>query len=237
MAAYAPDTVRGPKRTALIVDDEENVAYVVSTALRLDGWEAVTVGTGCQAVREAAEIQPDVVVLDIMLPDADGFTVLKRLRATGVDSPVIFLTARDSTEDRVRGLTTGGDDYLTKPFSVEELVARCRLVLRRTGTDLGRYVRYADLEMDEDGHQVRRGGSLVHLSPTEYKLLRYLLRNAGRVLSRRQILDHVWEYDFAGDSSNVEAFISLLRRKIDAAGTPLIQTVRGVGYVLRSEDS
>ncbi len=233
----APVTASNATRTALIVDDEQNVAYVVSTALRLDGWRTVSVGTGHEAVRRAAEVKPDLIVLDIMLPDADGFTVLERLRSSGVESPIIFLTARDSTEDRVRGLTTGGDDYLTKPFSVEELVARCRLVLRRAGADLDRYVRYADLEMDEEGHRVRRGGVLVQLSPTEYKLLRYLLRNAGRVLSRQQILDQVWEYDFAGGSSNVEAFISLLRRKIDATGPPLIQTVRGVGYVLRSRDS
>jgi two-component system OmpR family response regulator len=229
--------VKTPPHTALIVDDEENVAYVVATALRLDGWETYVVATGREALEVAAERQPDLVVLDVMLPDIDGFTVFRRLRDNGIASPVIFLTARESTEDRVRGLTIGGDDYLTKPFSVEELVARCRLILRRAGADYEQYLRYSDLEMDEEGHQVRRGDTLIRLSPTEYKLLRYLLLNSGRVLSRRQILDHVWEYDFKGDGSNVEAFISLLRRKVDALGPPLIQTVRGVGYVLRVEDS
>ena len=171
---------------------------------------------GGEALEVAAERQPDLVVLDVMLPDIDGFTVFRRLRDNGIASPVIFLTARESTEDRVRGLTIGGDDYLTKPFSVEELVARCRLILRRAGADYEQCLRYSDLEMDEEGHQVRRGDTLIRLSPTEYKLLRYLLLNSGRVLSRRQILDHVWEYDFKGDGSNVEAFISLLRRKVDA---------------------
>jgi two-component system OmpR family response regulator len=223
-------------RRALVVDDEENVAYVVATALRLDGWETEVVTTGVEAVKRLAKFKPDVIVLDVMLPDANGFELCQNLRRGGVVTPVIFLTARDATDDRVRGLTIGGDDYLTKPFSVEELVARCRLLLRRSASEPGHVLRYADLEMDEDAHQVRRAGRVVRLSPTEYKLLRYLLLNAEHVLSRRQILDHVWEYDFDGDASNVESYISFLRRKVDDVEPKLIQTVRAVGYVLRVEE-
>lgn len=223
-------------RRALVVDDEENVAYVVATALRLDGWDTTTATTGQAALAAVRSDPPDLIVLDVMLPDADGFELCQRLRGYGVHAPVIFLTARDATDDRVRGLTIGGDDYLVKPFSVEELVARCRLLLGRATDVSPRVLRYADLEMDEVAHQVRRASAIVHLSPKEYKLLRYLLLNAGRVLSRRQILDHVWEYDFEGDESNVESYISLLRRKIDRGGRPLIQTVRGFGYVLRAVD-
>jgi two-component system OmpR family response regulator len=223
-------------RRALVVDDEENVAYVVSTALRLDGWETSVVATGWEAIRHAVEFEPQVIVLDVMLPDLDGFEVCRRLRNDGVRSPIIFLTARDTTPDRVRGLTIGGDDYLTKPFSVEELVARCHLRLPRTGAETSRVLAYADLVIDEDAHRVTRAGTPIKLSPTEYKLLRYLVLNAERVLSRGQILDHVWEYDFNGNASNVETYISFLRRKLHPTGTDLIETVRGVGYVLRSEE-
>jgi two-component system OmpR family response regulator len=221
-------------RRALVVDDEENVAYLASTALQLDGWDT-SIAESAQAALSAAEsFQPDVIVLDVMLPDLDGFEVCERLRRRGSTTPVIFLSARDTTEDRVRGLTNGGDDYLTKPFSVEELVARCRLRSRHIGTGPEGRLRYRDLELDEHAHRVTRAGAVVHLSPTEYRLLRYLLLNAERVLSRGQILDHVWDYDFGGDSSNVESYISFLRRKIDSGEPKLIHTVRGVGYVLRS---
>lgn len=222
-------------RRALVVDDEENIAYVVATALRLDGWETAVVATGRETLKQLGAFQPDVIVLDVMLPDADGFTLCQRLRRDGITTPVIFLTARDATDDRVRGLTIGGDDYLTKPFSVEELVARCRLLLRRARDEPGRTLQYEKLVMDEDAHQVHRGDRPIRLSPTEYKLLRYLLLNAERVLSRRQILDHVWDYDFGGDASNVESYISFLRRKVDVEDPKLIHTVRGVGYVLRIE--
>jgi two-component system OmpR family response regulator len=228
------DRVEVPRR-ALVVDDEENVAYVVATALRLNGWETAGAATGRETLQRVNDFQPDVIVLDVMLPDADGFELCQRLRRDGIATPVIFLTARDETDDRVRGLTIGGDDYLTKPFSVEELVARCRLLLRRTRDEPGRTLQYEKLEMDEHAHQVRRGDRPIRLSPTEYKLLRYLLLNAERVLSRRQILDHVWDYDFGGDASNVESYISFLRRKVDIEEPKLIHTVRGVGYVLRIE--
>jgi two-component system OmpR family response regulator len=226
----------GAARKALVVDDEENVAYLVRTALRLDGWDIAVVGTGQLALAQARAFRPDVIVLDVMLPDASGFTLCEQLRRNGVSTPVIFLTARGAIEDRVRGLTTGGDDYLTKPFSVEELVARCRLLLRRNPGQAPRMLVYDDLEMNEDAHTVTRENRRIELSPTEYKLLRYLLLNAERVVSRRQILNHVWDYDFPGDGSNVESYISFLRRKVDHSGAKLIHTVRGVGYVLRLDE-
>jgi two-component system OmpR family response regulator len=177
-----------------------------------------------------------VLLLDVMLPDVDGFEVCRRLRGDGIDTPVLFLTARDGTEDTVRGLTLGGDDYVTKPFSLEEVVARIHALLRRAGrSSSSSALSLADLEMDDDAHQVRRAGERVELSPTEYKLLRYLLANAGRVLSRAQILDHVWEYDFGGNATVVETYISYLRKKIDRVPPPLLHTVRGVGYTLRVE--
>lgn len=231
-ADRAPEVAVG---RALVVDDEVNVAFVVETGLRLDGWDTVVVGTGRDAIAEVGRRSPDVIVLDVTLPDMDGFEVCRRLRQTGVSAPIIFLTARDATDDRVRGLTIGGGDYMTKPFSVEELVARCRILRGRSTSAPPSVLRYADVEMDEDGHRVTRAGTTVELSPTEYKLLRYLLLNAERVLSRRQILDHVWNYDFDGDTSSVESYISFLRRKVDADGDKLIQTVRGIGYVLRLE--
>jgi two-component system OmpR family response regulator len=218
----------------LVVEDEENVAYVVCMALRLAGFEVIEARTGRQALRVTGEATPpDLIVLDVILPDLDGFAVCRRLRADRVDIPVVFLTARTTTDDRVQGLTIGGDDYLTKPFSVEELVARVRVVLRRSGRVLDAQVlSCADLVLDEDAYRVTRSGAVVALSPTEYRLLRLLLRNAGRVLTRGQILDHVWDYDFDGESTVVETFISSLRKKIDVWGPPMIHTVRGVGYRL-----
>jgi len=219
----------------LVVDDEESITQLVSTALRYEGFEVQTAGTGKAALREVESFRPDLVLLDVMLPDLDGFEVQRRLPGTPDRLPVVFLTARRETEDRVRGLTIGADDYVTKPFSLEELIARVRAVLRRTRGDRGseRRVAYADLELDEDTYEVRRAGTLIELTPTEFNLLRYLMANAGRVLSKPQILDHVWNYDFGGDANVVETYISYLRKKLDSIGPPLIQTVRGVGYSLR----
>jgi len=220
----------------LVVDDEENITYLLGTALRHFGFDVDTAASGREGLAKATDTRPDLVLLDVMLPDLNGFDVCRRLRDAGVQVPVLFLTARDATEDKVRGLTLGGDDYVTKPFSLEEVVARVRAILRRTGrlSDAGPPLAYADLVMDDDAHQVRRDGQLVELSPTEYKLLRYLLGNAGKVVSKAQILDHVWEYDFGGEATVVETYISYLRKKLDPLGPPLIQTVRGIGYSLRS---
>jgi two-component system OmpR family response regulator len=218
----------------LVVDDEENIVFLLETALQLQDFTVRTACTGRDAISLVEEFTPDLIVLDVMLPDVDGFTVLRRLRAAGCRAPVIFLTARGATDDRVHGLTIGGDDYMVKPFAVAELIARARLSLRRAGTDdSARTLRYADLEMDESAHRVTRAGQPVSLSPTEFTLLRYLLVNAGRALSRAQILDQVWQYDFDGESSVVDTFISYLRRKIDHVEPKLIHTVRGVGYCLR----
>ncbi|HVW30896.1 MAG TPA: response regulator transcription factor [Acidimicrobiia bacterium] len=219
----------------LVVDDEDNITDLVSTALRYVGFEVAVAANGRQALERAASFRPELVVLDVMLPDLDGFEVVKRLRADGIRVPIVFLTARDATEDKVAGLTLGGDDYVTKPFSLEELVARVRAVLRRTsgGPEQSGRMQIADLELDEDSHQVWRAGQPVDLTATEFKLLRYLMLNARRVLSKAQILDHVWNYDFGGDGSIVETYISYLRKKVDAAEPHLIQTVRGVGYTLR----
>jgi len=219
----------------LVVDDEDSITDLVATALRYVGFEVATAATGRQALERATNFRPELVVLDVMLPDLDGFEVVRRLRSDGVRVPVVFLTARDATEDKVAGLTIGGDDYVTKPFSLEELVARVRAVLRRTSgsaEQTGR-MQIADLELDEDSHQVWRAGQPVELTATEFKLLRYLMMNARRVLSKAQILDHVWNYDFGGDGSIVETYISYLRKKVDAAEPRLIHTVRGVGYTLR----
>jgi two-component system, OmpR family, response regulator len=221
---------------AIVVDDEENVRYLTGTALRLDGWTVQVCDSGAAALAAVPGFRPDVIVLDVMLGDCDGFELCELLRRRAVTTPVIFLSARDSVADRVRGLTIGGDDYLVKPFSVEELVARCRLAARRSGAGgAASVLGYADLEMDEDAHRVTRADVHVQVSPTEYRLLRYLLLNAERVLSRAQILDHVWDYGSACDTSNVESFISLLRRKVDVVEPRLIHTVRGTGYVLRVE--
>jgi two-component system, OmpR family, response regulator len=218
----------------LVVEDDPNILELLSASLRFAGFAVTSASSGAEAVTAAGDHRPDLIVLDVMLPDLDGFEVVRKLRAGGSRTPVVFLTARDATEDKIRGLTLGGDDYVTKPFSLEELTARIRAVLRRTGGDQeSSKIAFADLELDEETHEVRRAGATVSLSPTEFKLLRYLMLNAGRVLSKAQILDHVWNYDFRGDDSIVESYISYLRRKIDIAEPRLIHTLRGVGYVLR----
>ncbi len=218
----------------LIVEDEENVSFVVQTSLRQAGYEVDALTSGSEAFRAATDGRPpDLIVLDVMLPDMDGYEVCRRLRAEGIDIPIIFLTARDTIGDRLRGLTTGGDDYLTKPFSIEELIARVQVVLRRVGkTRVTTILTCGDLQLDDDAHMVQRHGQPIALSPTEYKLLRFLMRNAGRAVTRPQILDHVWNYDFEGESTVVETFISSLRKKLALAGSNMIQTVRGVGYRL-----
>jgi two-component system OmpR family response regulator len=218
----------------LVVEDDPNILELLSASLRFAGFDITTATSGAEAVAAVRERRPDLIVLDIMLPDLDGFEVVRKLRDTGTRTPVVFLTARDATDDKIRGLTLGGDDYVTKPFSLEELTARIRAVLRRTATvSTPARLTFADLELDEDSHEVFRGGSRVQLSPTEFKLLRYLMANANRVLSKGQILDHVWSYDFRGDDSIVESYISYLRRKVDSVEPRLIHTLRGVGYVLR----
>ena len=219
----------------LVVDDDTNITDLVGTALRYEGFDVELVHAGRAAIDAVTSFRPDLIVLDVMLPDLDGFEVSRRLTADGRRVPTLFLTARDATEDKVRGLTLGGDDYVTKPFSLEELVARVRSVLRRAGGEQqSARLAFADLEMDDDTHEVWRGGTSVELTATEYKLLRYLLANARRALSKAQILDHVWEYDFGGDANVVETYVSYLRKKLDPLGPPLIQTIRGVGYSLRS---
>jgi two-component system, OmpR family, response regulator len=219
----------------LVVDDEENIRYLLTSALNHAGFEVGTAQSGREALDGVKVFRPDVVLLDVMLPDVDGFEVCRRMRTDGDRAAVIFLTAHDATEDKVRGLTLGGDDYVTKPFSLEEIVARVRVILRRAGVDpmANSRLAFADLEMDEDAYRVWRGGELVELSPTEFKLLRFFLLNPDRVLSRSQILDHVWEYDFGGGANVVETYVSYLRKKLDRDGPPLIQTVRGIGYALR----
>ena len=224
----------------LVVDDEPNIRDLLATSLRFAGFEVFTASTGNEAIREATEHQPDLVVLDVMLPDMDGFTVTRRLRDRGEQYPILFLTAKDETQDKVAGLTVGGDDYVTKPFSLEEVVARIRAVLRRThgGTEstVESALMVGDLRLDEDSHEVHRGDVNIELSPTEFKLLRYLMLNAGRVVSKTQILDHVWDYDWSGEVGIVESYISYLRRKIDVIGDPMIHTKRGIGYVLRTPE-
>jgi two-component system, OmpR family, response regulator len=218
----------------LVVEDDPNIVELLSASLRFAGFEVRTAVSGSSGVIAFKEQRPDLVVLDVMLPDLDGFEVIRQMRADGVRTPVVFLTARDATEDKVRGLTLGGDDYVSKPFSLEELTARIRAVLRRTaGEQASPKLSFADLTLDEETHEVHRAGKLVQLSPTEFKLLRYLMLNPNRVLSKAQILDHVWNYDFRGDDNIVESYISYLRRKIDTVQPRLIQTLRGVGYVLR----
>lgn len=234
---------RAPEARLVVVDDEPTIRELLTTSLRFAGFEVHVAADGNAALALVRDLEPDLVVLDVMLPDMDGFTVTRRMRERGQHVPVLFLTARDDTTDKVTGLTVGGDDYVTKPFSLEEVVARIRAVLRRTAPAAPEdpVLRYADLELDEDAREVRRGGRTIDLSPTEFALLRYLVLNAGRVLSKAQILDHVWQYDWGGDGSIVESYISYLRRKVDrlpdgVAGeqpVPLIHTRRGVGYVLR----
>jgi len=235
------DKRTSPEAHLLVVDDEPNIRDLLASSLRFAGFEVSTAADGNGALR-GAEAEPDLIVLDVMLPDMDGFTVARRLRERDVTTPILFLTARDDMADKIQGLTVGGDDYVTKPFGLEEVVARIRAILRRThgAEEDDGVVRVADLVLDEDAHEVHRAGVDVELSPTEFKLLRYLMLNAGRVVSKAQILDHVWEYDWNGDAAIVESYISYLRRKIDQVEgqdgqivTPLIQTRRGVGYMLR----
>jgi two-component system, OmpR family, response regulator len=219
----------------LVVDDEPNIVDVVSMALRYHGFEVEEAHTGAAALTQTRAWRPDVLVLDVMLPDIDGFEVARRLSDEHAGVPVLFLTARDTTADKVRGLTTGGGDYVTKPFSLEELIARLQNILRRTGAlreASGRLV-FADLELDDDTREVRRAGRPIELTATEYRLLRYLMSNPRRVLTRAQLLDHVWSYDYTGDARVLETYMSYLRKKVDAEGVPLLHTVRGVGYALR----
>jgi len=220
----------------LVVDDEPSLAELLASVLRYEGWNVLTAGSGADAVRTAREFRPDAVVLDIMLPDFNGLEVMRRLRAEIPQVCVLFLTARDAVEDRVAGITAGGDDYVTKPFSLEEVIARIRAVLRRTrgdGVEPTPRLTFADLELDEESHEVWRSGEQIQLSPTEFKLLRYFMSNSNRVLSKMQILDHVWDYDFRGDTGIVESYVSVLRRKVDSTDPHLLHTLRGVGYVLR----
>lgn len=220
----------------LIVDDEPSLIELLSMAMRYEGWELSTATTGTDAVRAAREARPDAIVLDMMLPDFDGLEVMRRIRSEQPDVPVIFLTARDGVQDRIAGLTAGGDDYVTKPFSLEEVIARLRGLLRRTGATTVRpdsQLIVGDLILDEESHEVTRGGEAISLTATEFELLRFLMRNPKRVLSKAQILDRVWDYDFGGQANVVELYISYLRKKIDAGRPPMIHTMRGVGYVLK----
>jgi two-component system OmpR family response regulator len=223
----------------LVVDDEPSIVDAVSTTLRYEGFSVREARTGRAALAAAQEAPPDLIVLDIMLPDMDGLEVTRRLRADGIRTPVLFLTARDALEDKIAGLTVGGDDYVTKPFALAEVVARVRAILRRTGADNQESSRltFADVVLDEDTHEVWRAGQPVHLSATEFALLRFFLQNPRRVLSKAQIVDHVWHYDFGGDPSIVETYVSYLRKKLDRLGPPLIQTVRLVGYRLREPEA
>jgi two-component system OmpR family response regulator len=220
----------------LTVDDERSLTELLSMAMRYEGWEVSTAGSGMEAVKVARDIKPDALVLDMMLPDFDGLEVMRRIRTELPDVPVLFLTAKDALEDRIGGLTAGGDDYVTKPFSLEEVIARMRGLLRRSGATVTRseaVLVVGDLTLDEDSHEVSRAGEEINLTATEFELLRYLMRNPRRVLSKAQILDRVWNYDFGGQANVVELYISYLRKKIDANRSPMIHTLRGAGYVLR----
>jgi len=234
MASVA-EPERSERLRVLVVDDEPGIVDVVSTALRHHGFDVTCAGTGTQALAQAHEWRPHAIVLDVMLPDMEGFEVARRLSAQRAGIPILFLSARDHTSDKVRGLTTGGDDYVTKPFSLEELIARVRNMVRRSGAAQPPPSRltYADLELDEETHEVRRGDQPIDLTATEFRLLRYLLLNPRRVLTRAQLLEHVWSYDFGGDARVLETYISYLRKKLDGHGPPLVHTVRGVGYALR----
>lgn len=224
---------------ALVVDDEESIAQLIAMALRYEGWEVETALNGTDALDAVKKFKPDVAVFDIMLPDFDGVQLLSRVRSAGEVFPVLFLTALDSVEERVAGLTAGGDDYVVKPFSLEELLARLRGLVRRSQLALANQpnpiLRVGNLELNEDSYEVKRGDELIHLTGTEFELLRFLMRNPGRVLSKAQILDRVWSYDFDGKPTVVELYISYLRRKIDAGAAPMIHTVRGAGYMLKPE--
>jgi two-component system, OmpR family, response regulator len=238
-AALKPESLTRPDGTpirVLAVDDERSLTELLSMAMRYEGWQVTTAASGSEAVKAAREARPDAIVLDMMLPDFDGLEVMRRVRSEDPDVPVIFLTAKDAVADRINGLTAGGDDYVTKPFSLEELVARLRGLLRRSGMTAARHgseLLVGDLVLDEDSHEVRRAGELIELTATEFELLRFLMRNPRRVLSKSQILDRVWSYDFGGQSNVVELYISYLRKKIDAGRRAMIHTVRGAGYVLK----
>ena len=240
MTAVSPALRRpdGASLRVLVVDDEQMLTDLLSMALRMEGWEVRAAASGFEALQAVREFDPDALVLDVMMPDLDGMAVLQRLRQNGNDVPVLFLTAKDSVGDRIAGLTAGGDDYVTKPFSLEEVVARLRGLMRGAGsaTTAGNdpVLRVGDLSLNEDSHEVRRGDDEIELTATEFELLRFLMRNPRRVLSKAQILDRVWNYDFGGRSSVVELYISYLRKKIDAGRDPLIHTVRGVGYVIKA---
>ena len=231
----------------VVVDDEPSIRELLVASLHFAGFEVETAASGSQAVDVIERVKPDLIVMDVMLPDIDGFTVTRRIRQNGIKVPVLFLTARDDTQDKIMGLTVGGDDYVTKPFSLEEVVARIRAILRRTQEqdEITPVIRVADLEINEDSHDVTRSGIPIELSPTEYKLLHYLMDNEGRVLSKSQILNHVWQYDWGGDAAIVESYISYLRKKIDGIEitdengklqkvVPLIETKRGIGYMILS---
>jgi two-component system, OmpR family, response regulator len=240
-AQRRPDLRRadGGSVRVLVVDDEATLSELLSMALRYEGWDVRTAGTGHDAIRQARSFEPDIVVLDVMLPDLGGLEVLRRVRQRAPRVPVLFLTARDAVDDRIAGLTAGGDDYVTKPFSLEEVVARLRALLRRAGmtaTDENPVLVVGDLTLDEDSHEVRRAGRPIELTATEYELLRFLMRNPRRVLSKTQILDRVWNYDFGGQANVVELYISYLRKKIDVGRSPMIHTMRGAGYVLKPGD-
>jgi two-component system OmpR family response regulator len=223
------------KQRVLVVDDEPSIVDAVATSLRYEGFDVEEAATGRAALASAQNNPPDMIVLDIMLPDLDGIEVTRRLRADGIRVPVLFLTARDAVEDKVAGLTVGGDDYVTKPFSLAEIVARTHAILRRAGAipEQDNRLRFADIEMDEDSHEVWRAGQAIQLTATEFSLLRFFLLNPRRVLSKSQILDHVWHYDFGGDANIVETYVSYLRKKLDVVGPPVIHTIRLVGYALR----
>lgn len=227
----------GQPTKVLVVDDESNISDLLEVSLKFQGFEVRTADNGHDALDIAASFQPDAFILDVMMPQMDGFTLLKNLRAAGHQAPVLFLTAKDGVEDRIHGLTIGADDYVTKPFSLEEVITRLRVILRRVPPEAedvsSSLIRYEDLTLDDDMHEVTKGGEIVDLSPTEFKLLRYLMLNAEVVLSKAKILDHVWNYDFGGDGNVVESYVSYLRRKVDTTEPRLIHTVRGVGYVLR----
>jgi two-component system OmpR family response regulator len=240
MSTPSPTPGSGPAAASearlLVVDDEPNIRELLAASLRYAGFDVVVAADGSEALRAAARHDPDLVLLDVMMPGVDGFEVVRRMRGEGRDVPVLFLTARDTTQDKVTGLTLGGDDFVTKPFSLEEVVARIRALLRRAGNvaaTASERLSFGDIELDEDAHEVLKAGEPVNLSPTEFKLLRYFLLNPNRVLSKAQILDHVWHYDFNGDANVVESYVSYLRRKVDTTEPRLLHTVRGVGYALR----
>jgi two-component system OmpR family response regulator len=223
-----------PPSRVLVVDDEPHIADLLATAFRYEGFEPVVRDRGETALATAVDLRPDIIILDVMLPDFDGFEVARRLRRLGHRIPIVFLTARDAPADAIQGLTLGGDDYIRKPFSLEEVIARVRSVLRRTQpAEDHEPLRFADVELDDDAHEVRRAGVLIDLTQTEFSLLRLFLENPRRVLSRSQILDRVWRYDFEGNGNVVDLYVGYLRRKLDPLGPPLLRTVRGVGYVLR----